>query len=173
MRITNMLLRDIMRSYNLQAYQMVDWPAWLSTKRFDIVAKAEGHPSNAERMPMVRALLADLFKLVVHTETREQPTYSLVLANRDRSLGPKLVTSSADCAALRNALPATGPRQTLDGLRVDVPPIRINRRGRTDNLAVMDTVRGLDEEAERNVLTEVAHTGLDVGRTRAADRRLV
>ena len=68
---------------------MVGGPSWLTSDRFDIVAKA---PDNAspEQMPlMLRALLADRFKLVVHTESRELPIYALVLARGDGKLGKR------------------------------------------------------------------------------------
>lgn len=48
---------------------------------------------------MMRALLADRFKLTVHTETRELPIYALVLARGDGRLGPTFTRSTTDCAA--------------------------------------------------------------------------
>jgi len=36
---------------------------------------------------MLRALLADRFKLVMHNESREMPTYALVTARSDKKLG--------------------------------------------------------------------------------------
>jgi uncharacterized protein (TIGR03435 family) len=48
---------------------------------------------------MVRALLADRFKLVAHIETREQPAFDLVLARSDGRLGPGLKPSEIDCEA--------------------------------------------------------------------------
>jgi uncharacterized protein (TIGR03435 family) len=49
---------------------------------------------------MLRNLLADRFKLVVHTEMRETAVYALVLARSDGRLGPQLRRSTVDCAAL-------------------------------------------------------------------------
>src|SRR4029453_13980207 len=46
------------------------------------------------------ALLADRFKLAMHTETREMPTYSLVLARSDGKPGPKLQPAAVDCDAI-------------------------------------------------------------------------
>ena len=60
---------------------------------------------------MLRTLLADRFKLVVHQETREFPTFDLVPARSDGRLGDKLRFSNVDCAAVRAA----------DGQRVTVP----------------------------------------------------
>jgi len=51
------------------------------------------------RPAMLRRLLADRFKLVTHTETREQPVYALVLARPDGRLGPQLKRSPLPCGS--------------------------------------------------------------------------
>jgi uncharacterized protein (TIGR03435 family) len=98
-----MLIRN---AFQLQDFQISGGPAWLGTDRFDIVAKADGdiQPPTPGGPPaptqlMLRGLLADRFKLVVHHETRELPIYVLALARSDRSLGPQLRFSQVDCAA--------------------------------------------------------------------------
>ena len=45
--------------------------------RFDINARASGDAPSSELVHMVRSLLKDRFKLVLHTETREMPIYAL------------------------------------------------------------------------------------------------
>ena len=50
-------------------------------------------------MPMVKTLLADRFKLKVHTETRELPVFALVIAREDGKLGPSLKPSTSDCSS--------------------------------------------------------------------------
>jgi uncharacterized protein (TIGR03435 family) len=45
---------------------------------------------------MIRALLADRFKLVAHTERREAPLYALRLARPDGRLGPGLTAAAVD-----------------------------------------------------------------------------
>jgi uncharacterized protein (TIGR03435 family) len=50
---------------------------------------------------MLRTLLADRFKLVVHTDTRSTPVYALVIARRDGRLGPRLHPEARDCEPLR------------------------------------------------------------------------
>jgi uncharacterized protein (TIGR03435 family) len=56
---------------------------------------------------MFRRLLADRFKLTVHTETRELPIYVLVMARSDRRPGPRL-RAAEPCART----PADGPRSS-------------------------------------------------------------
>lgn len=76
-------------------------PAWIDSERFDILAKAEGNlpPGPDSPIPkMIRNLLADRFRLVVHTEARQLPVFALVVARSD---GPQLKPSAVDCAAPR------------------------------------------------------------------------
>ena len=69
------------------AYGMTDaqvfGPDWLTSERFDIVAKTE---SGKPKPEMLAAVLADRFKLAVHRETKELTVYALVVAKN----GPKL-----------------------------------------------------------------------------------
>ena len=48
-------------------------PKWVSTDSFDIQAKTEGNPTQDQMRLMLRSLLADRFKLVVHFETTQAP----------------------------------------------------------------------------------------------------
>lgn len=95
-------------AYRIQPYQLVGAPAWISTKRYDIAAKADDNPAPSQQV-LLRALLKDRFGLVVHNETREMPVFALVVARRDGKLGPQLTKSSFDCAAY-----LAGPRQPPD-----------------------------------------------------------
>jgi uncharacterized protein (TIGR03435 family) len=109
---TNVPLRQLItQAYALQPSQLIGGPDWIRNDRFDIVAKADreltpGPPTPGVTPPqqlMLRALLAERFKLVVHNETRELPVYALVLARSDKALGPKMKVSTTDCAALMAA----------------------------------------------------------------------
>ncbi len=79
-------------------------PQWTDSDRFDIIGRGPEGTPNAMRPAMLRGLLADRFKLVTHTETREQPVYALVLARSDGRLGPQLKRSPIPCAS-----PGTAP----------------------------------------------------------------
>ncbi|HEY3043697.1 MAG TPA: M56 and DUF3738 domain-containing protein [Vicinamibacterales bacterium] len=94
--------------------QLVGGPDWIDSEHFDIVAKAEGNvpPGPDSRLPlMVRALLAERFKLAVHNETRELPIYALVMARSDRRIGERIKPSAIDCRTRGrgNPLPAPPP----------------------------------------------------------------
>jgi uncharacterized protein (TIGR03435 family) len=98
---TNIALRMLLRqAYDVQDFQIVGGPNWLASDRFDIVAKPPDGMTGPEQIrPMLRALLAERFKLVAHNETREMPIYSLVVARADAKLGPKLSAAKVDCEA--------------------------------------------------------------------------
>jgi uncharacterized protein (TIGR03435 family) len=109
MTITNAPLRLMLRqAFRVQDFQIVDAPDWVGSERFDVLAKAEGNPTPDQMQQMLRALLADRFKLATHRDTREMPIYALVLARQDGKLGPKLKRSESNCEALRNR-PPSGP----------------------------------------------------------------
>jgi len=95
----NLPLRILVRAaYEVQDFQIVGNQPVLADK-FDITAKApEGFTGGMkEALPMLKALLADRFKLKVHTETRELPIGELVVARSDKKLGPDLKPSQSDC----------------------------------------------------------------------------
>jgi len=53
-------------------------PGWLDSDHYDIQAKADGSPSVQQMEgPMLRALLEERFKLLVHRETRQLAFYKL------------------------------------------------------------------------------------------------
>jgi uncharacterized protein (TIGR03435 family) len=125
----NATLRQLVRSvYRRRAFetpQVVGGPGWVDSDRFDITAKIEdgagtleqlyipdGKGSPGRALLMLRTLLEERFKLVVHQETRDLPIYALTLARSDGKLGPKLVRSDVDCekviADLADAIRKTG-----------------------------------------------------------------
>ena len=126
---TNVTLRLLIRNaYQLQDFQITGGPSWIASDHFDIVAKMPDgfQPPTAPPAPgsgpspvqlMMRALLAERFKLVVRNETKDAPIYALVLARSDGKLGPALKKSDVDCAAViaaargRGRGPAPGPPQ--------------------------------------------------------------
>lgn len=91
--ITGLPLREMIK-FAYSAVEVVGGPAWIGTDRFDVEARA---PAGAKlETAMLRTLLAERFKLQVHTENRELPIYDLVMARQDRAFGPRL--SRSTCA---------------------------------------------------------------------------
>ena len=111
------LLWLIESAYGLGHHQLEGGPAWMDTDRFDVIAKAEtdiprpvaGGPPGPFHF-MLRALLAERFKLAVHQEKRDLPIYELHLARADGALGKGLRRSDFDCTTVE---------KTPDGRRRD------------------------------------------------------
>jgi len=134
--------------------EMIGLPSWANTERYDI--RATSMLSNAtrdQRRAMLRAMLADRFKLAVHTEEREQPVFELVLARSDGRLGPGLKPTEMNCEAranedrdkaeteAANPLPAT-PRSVdrtapIPDCTVRMKPNRMDGYVTMDGLATM------------------------------------
>jgi uncharacterized protein (TIGR03435 family) len=82
-------------------FQISGGPDWLDRERFDITATIApskvAAPNPLLLLDMLKALLAERFKLAVREETKEAPIYALTLASRDGQLGPKLRRSTYPC----------------------------------------------------------------------------
>jgi uncharacterized protein (TIGR03435 family) len=84
-----MPLKDLIaRAYRVKAFQ-ISGPDWITSSRFDVLAKLpEG--ASVESVPeMLRALLEDRFLLKVHTDTKEFPVYALIVDKNGQKLTPK------------------------------------------------------------------------------------
>jgi bla regulator protein blaR1 len=96
----NVTLRDLIEeAYGVQTDQIIGGPDWLNTARFDVQAKVDKvqvNPANPEQMEQRRIenqkrlqmLLADQFKLVLSTQTKNLPTYDLVIGEGGLKLQP-------------------------------------------------------------------------------------
>jgi uncharacterized protein (TIGR03435 family) len=95
-------------------------PDWVTTDRYDIQARADGNPSKDEMRSMVGSLLADRFKLAIHSESRQVTVYALVVVKPGKT-GPHLQPHPADSpcstAPLRpDANTAAPPQAIPEGL---------------------------------------------------------
>jgi uncharacterized protein (TIGR03435 family) len=94
----------VQRAYGLRSTDQVSGgPEWARNERFDIQAKMSETEmaemqglspaeTKARREVMLQALLAERFKLKVHSETRQAPVFELVIARG----GPKLKNAATD-----------------------------------------------------------------------------
>ena len=101
---------------SLYRFQISGGPDWLDRERFDITATVDeksiaNPPSETPVQDMLKALLAERFKLVVREETKEAPIYLLTLASRDGQLGPKLRRSTYPCPEPGGPPPAPDPER--------------------------------------------------------------
>lgn len=118
----NMTLRALVQfAYGVLPQQVSGGASWVDTDRFDIVARADTNAADplaarqrgdAGSVPlMLRSLLAERFRLQVHTDSRDLPIFALVVARNDGKLGPQIKASQGEC-------PSTGPQTGAAGCGV-------------------------------------------------------
>jgi len=83
----------ISAAYGIQGARIDGGPAWLSSDRYDIVAKGADGAQKQQVWLMLRSLLASRFQLAMRTETKELPIYALEVGKSSKL--PK--REDADC----------------------------------------------------------------------------
>jgi len=101
------MLQLITGAYSVDEDNIAGGPGWLSSDLFDVIAKVPDGTTPATAKLMMRALLADRFKLVIRNETRPLPRYVLSVA--DVKGGAKLKTAGGTGA------PSCQPKQQAGG----------------------------------------------------------
>jgi len=91
---------------NQAQFLLPQLPDWTKTEQFDIQARAEGNPGKDQMRIMMRALLADRFKLAIHNETREVPVFAFVLVKPGKT-GPQLKLHSEGVPCPTELTPAS------------------------------------------------------------------
>lgn len=105
MEMHNTTLNNLVRSaYGLNEFQLYGGPKWVDAAKFDIVARYPHGATDEQKPLMMRSMLEDRFKLVIHRETRVLAQYDLVVAKG----GPKLESARED--EPRNGGSSQGPR---------------------------------------------------------------
>jgi len=119
------------QAYDIQPFQVANAPDWITSERYDILAKAPEGVDVGRALPsLLRSLLNDRFMFRSHIESREMPTYELVLARKDRKLGAKLQQAPVDCAAPAGAqVPPPSPQSDEPPCAVMGTPGRYQMRG--------------------------------------------
>jgi len=81
---------------------VIGGPSWIDADYFEIravlPAQDQSSVNTGPLRAMLRGLLAERFKLAVHREQKEVPSYALVLARKDGKLGPQLQPTPKACA---------------------------------------------------------------------------
>ena len=85
--IRQVTMLDLIRAaYGIEEPHILGGPMWLESKRYEVLAKAPKGATNADLQPMLRALLADRFKLVVRADTKAMPAYLLLVGKGEPKL---------------------------------------------------------------------------------------
>ena len=86
---THVSVVDLMSyAYGVHSRQIVGGPAWLSSERYDIMARPNisGRPSSSQVKVMVKKLLENRFNLRLHRERKELSVFAIRVSKR----GPKI-----------------------------------------------------------------------------------
>ena len=92
---------------------MAQLPKWAESDQFVIEARPTGTPTKDQIRLMMQSLLADRFKLAVHTETRQLPIYALQL-DKPAKPGPQLKPSTAALCTSNPDQPEPTRQQIID-----------------------------------------------------------
>jgi uncharacterized protein (TIGR03435 family) len=129
------LKKIIAYAYKVRIYQ-VSGPDWLSTDRFDIAARLPEGATRDDVPAMLRALLADRFKLAAHLETKEHPVIGLVLGKG----GPKLQQSTSPNQPIDESADLKPGETKLDSIDGQIRVMRNPDGSTTYNMGVRGTM---------------------------------
>jgi len=146
---SNVALKSLIaNAYDVRIFQIEGGPDWLTTERFDIIARGREGTPDGLRPAMLRALLAERFKLAAHFETRAQQVYALVLLRSDGRLGPQLKPSAPGNGSASGPFASVGNGVArINGNRVPMDTFAIVLTGSVFNQRVINRT-GLSGEFE-------------------------
>jgi uncharacterized protein (TIGR03435 family) len=111
-----------------QASLVAQLPGWGMTDHFDIQARTDGNPekdTKDQMRLMMRSLLADRFRLAMHTEARQAPVFALTVSKPGKT-GPLLRPHPNDSSCSTDPPPPptqiAGPFPALCGGLLQMPP---------------------------------------------------
>jgi uncharacterized protein (TIGR03435 family) len=155
----------IQLGYNVRDFQVLGGPSWTNSDGYEVIAKAEGNASFDQMRPMLQALLAERFNLMLHRETRELPVHELTVAKG----GLKIVAAKeGSCVTLdpNNPPPLKPgspppPLNICGGVRrqmAGAPPERIDRIAAV-GISMARLIEMLSDELGSTVLDKTGFTG--------------
>ena len=97
-------------AYGVKPYQITG-PDWMSSARFDIVAKMPEGSTKEDAPKMLQTLLEERFKLTTHRTSAEHPVLALVVSKG----GPKLKASAETPVAIDESSPLKPGELKMDG----------------------------------------------------------
>jgi uncharacterized protein (TIGR03435 family) len=104
-------LRTLMSlAYGVKPYQITG-PDWMTTTRFDILAKMPEGSKKEDAPKMLQTLLEERFKLTTHRASAEHPVLALVVGKG----GPKLKASTEKPVAIDESAPLKPGELKTDG----------------------------------------------------------
>jgi uncharacterized protein (TIGR03435 family) len=108
------MLDLIATAYDLDRDRVLGGPSWLETDRFDVIGKMPAGTLPETTRPMLQALLAERFKLVIRNETRPIPAYVLSSGKGKHKMKESAVSTQSTTCEPRPLPPEPGsPPQIL------------------------------------------------------------
>jgi uncharacterized protein (TIGR03435 family) len=102
---------DLIRTaYGLDPKKIIGGPSWLEVNRFDIRAKVPAGTTAATVKPMLQALLAERFSLVVHEDKKPVPAWALT-ASKHPQLKQSDGSGDSGCHVEAQSGPARGTEE--------------------------------------------------------------
>lgn len=98
LRLEGATLKNLVEyAYDVRGFAISGGPAWINSERFDVDARVGGSPGTPQQIrERLRSLLAERFRLAVHTESKEQNVYYLVVGKN----GPKFHEAKPETRSL-------------------------------------------------------------------------
>jgi uncharacterized protein (TIGR03435 family) len=91
------MLDLISKAYGFRTGNILSGPFWIDKTRYDIAAEAPPDTSDDVVKQMLRSLLADRFKLVVHTEDKPLPAYLITAPDGASRMKPSEGSGTPGC----------------------------------------------------------------------------
>jgi bla regulator protein blaR1 len=105
----------LLNAFQVQPAQIIGGPSWMTSDRFDIVAKSGPETSDSDLKLMLQNLLIERFAIKARIETRSLPVYALVFARSDRRLGPDLQADPCETPSSGPGPCGSGPGTSTTG----------------------------------------------------------
>jgi uncharacterized protein (TIGR03435 family) len=101
-RYSNINLKILIAlAYSVDSDRVLGGPGWLDSQQYDLAAKIPAGVSKDKVPVMLQALLADRFKLVVHSESKNQRVYLLVVGEGGLKIKEAQETGNEDVQQVR------------------------------------------------------------------------
>jgi uncharacterized protein (TIGR03435 family) len=104
------MLELISTAYGVDQEKIQGGPSFLTTDRFEIVAKVPPGATNATARTMLQGLLAERFKLAIHNQDKPMPVYALISTGKR---GPQLKEASGTGGGCQSSRQSSAPGEML------------------------------------------------------------
>jgi uncharacterized protein (TIGR03435 family) len=129
--VLNTTLKELIAvAYEAQEGTIAGVSGWMESEHYDLIAKAPPNTAMNTVRLMLRPLLAERFKLTVHTEQRTMPVLALVVAKPSSALRPSSASGTQSCAWAANATERQCRNLTMPDLALQLPVWARTKLGR-------------------------------------------